>query len=419
MAELNSTVDIAIIGAGAAGIGAAKTLARRGVSYALLEASHRIGGRAYTEEVAPGVPFDLGCHWLHSASLNPFVAVADALGFHYETSGFVRGLFIDGTPAGPDVLQEVEAFLARNDERIEALAKDGPDCSVAEATERDSPWTPLYDYYQSLYASVDSDQVSALDTASYRDTAENWPLREGYGALIARFGAELPVQFNSAVERIDWTGKDLRLATKRGEFRARKTIVTVSTGILGAGDIRFDPPLPDWKAEAIAALPLGNHNRICLVFDRDVFGPDAPRGGTVLDREGEPMNLRIRPFESNTVIALTGGRFADWLERAGQADSAALAKEKLQAVFGTDITRHVVRDLVTAWRGDPWVKGAYSAALPGQHRQRAALARPLDERLYFAGEATSREFFSTAHGAYLSGIDAAEAAADGLLSGGR
>ena len=172
--------------------------------------------------------------------------------------------------------------------------------------------------------------------------------------------------------------------------------------------------MPDWKAEAIAALPLGNHNRICLVVDRDVFGPDAPRGGTVLDREGEPMNLRIRPFESNTVIAVTGGRFADWLERAGQADSAALAKEKLQAVFGTDITRHVVRDLVTAWRGDPWVKGAYSAALPGQHRQRAELARPIDGRLYFAGEATSREFFSTAHGAYLSGIEAAEAAAENL-----
>ncbi len=414
MTKLNSTVEIAVVGAGAAGLGAAKTLARHGLSFALLEASHRIGGRAYSEAAAPGVPFDLGCHWLHSASLNPFVAVADALGFTYETSGFVRGLYLDGAPAGPEVLREVQAFLERNDSLIHALPPDGPDLSVAEVTERDSPWTPLYDYYVSLGASVDSDQVSALDTASYRDTGEDWPVREGYGALIARFAADLPVRLNCAVERIDWSGKELRLVTRRGELRARKVVVTVSTGILGAGDIRFDPPLPDWKAEAVAALPVGNHNRICLVFDRDVFGPDAPRGGTVFGGEGEPMHLTIRPFGRDIVTAMTGGRFADRLERAGQADSAALAKEKLQEVFGTDITRHVVRDLVTAWRGDPWVRGAYSAALPGQHAQRANLARPIDERLYFAGEATSREFFSTAHGAYLSGIDAAEAAAKDL-----
>jgi len=414
MAAENSTVDVAVVGAGSAGLAAAKTLARRGVGFVLLEASHRIGGRAYTEQAAPGEPFDLGCHWLHSASLNPYVKIAESLGVRYDKSGIARAVFIDGRRAAPEVEQEAREHFVRNSALIEALPKDGPDRSVAEVTERDGPWTAMFDYYMSLYISVDTDQVSALDVAAYRDTDENWPVIDGYGTLIARFGADVPVRLNAAVRRLDWSGREVRLETPGGTVTARKVILTVSTGILGAGDIRFDPPLPDWKREAVAGLPLGNHNRICLVFDRDVFGPDAPEGGIVLGGEGEPMHFRVRPFGYNYVPAMTGGRFADWLERAGTEASADFAKEKLKQVFGNDITRHIVRHIVTAWRGDPWVRGAYSVALPGQSHQRAELARPIDGRLYFAGEATSREFFSTAHGAYLSGIAAAEAVADSL-----
>ncbi len=408
MTKLDTTVEVAVVGAGAAGLGAAKTLARHGLSFALLEASHRIGGRAYSEEAASGVPFDLGCHWLHSASLNPFVKIADSLGFRYDKSGFARGIFMGGAPVAPEVLGEARAYMERNFARIAALPKDGPDLSIAAARAADSPWTALFDYYISLTSSRDSDQMSALDLASYRDTQEDWPVRDGYGALIARFGADVPVALNTAVKRIDWSRRQIRLDTPRGAVTARKVILTVSTGVLGAGDLRFDPPLPDWKGEAIAALPLGNHNRICLVFDRDVFGADAPAGGAILSPDSEPMYFRIRPFGQDHVVGLTGGRFADWLERAGTEASLDFAKEKLKRAFGADITRHVVRHIVTAWRGDPWVRGAYSAALPGRHRQRAELARPLDGRLYFAGEATSEEFFATAHGAYLSGVAAAE-----------
>ncbi len=114
------------------------------------------------------------------------------------------------------------------------------------------------------------------------------------------------------------------------------------------------------------------------------------------------------------MVGLTGGRFADWLERAGVEASADLAKENLKRAFGADIVKHVVGHNVTAWRGDPWVRGAYSAALPGQAHQRARLAEPLDERLYFAGEAASTDFFSTTHGAHLTGIRAARAAARSL-----
>ena len=414
MERLHQEVDVAVVGAGSAGLGAARTLGELGLSCALLEASHRVGGRAYTEEMAPGVYFDLGCHWMHSASLNPFVAFADAAGFTYRKGTFDRGLRMGNRWATDEEAQDRDAFFERAHAALERAHAEGRDISVADATERDSPWTGLYDYMISLYTSVDSDQVSASDLVTYKDTDENWPLKEGYGNLVARLAEGLPVALNSAVTRIDWSGRTIGLETAKGRVKARTAIIAVSTGILGSGDIRFDPDLPDWKQEAVADLPLGCHNRIGLLFDRDVFGDDHPGSLALLSEDCEPFAVGVRPFGFNYVAGLTGGRFAEWLERAGPEAAVDLLKEKLKQSYGSDITKHAGRHLVTAWRGDPWVKGAYSAAVPGGAHQRAALARPIDERLFFAGEATSPDFFSTCHGAYLSGIAAANAAAAAL-----
>ncbi|MGI9416161.1 MAG: flavin monoamine oxidase family protein, partial [Hyphomicrobiales bacterium] len=403
-----SEVDVVIIGAGAAGLGAARTLQRLGKSFVLLEASHRIGGRAYTEEVRPGVPFDLGCHWLHSASLNPFVKIADELGVTYTKDGFPRNCFENGRWVSAEEIEEWEAFFDAQFTVTARFTETGRDASVFDVTERESRWTPAFDYILSLYASMDVDQISAADLISYRDTEENWPLKDGYGTLISRFGADVPVTLNAAVSEIDWTGPRIRATSSKGTVSADAVLITVSTGILGAGDIRFTPALPDWKLEAVANLPLGNHNRICLVFDRDVFGPDVPAGFMAITGDEVPMSFHVRPYGFDYVVGVTGGRFADWLERAGQQASVGYATEKLVSVFGSDVAKHITGHNVTAWRGDPWVKGAYANALPGQFHQRAKLAEPINGRLYFAGEATHPEFFTTAHGAYLSGIAAAE-----------
>jgi monoamine oxidase len=399
--------DVAIVGAGAAGLAAAKTLGELGVPFVLLEASHRIGGRAYTEEIAPGQAFDLGCHWMHSASRNPFVAIADAHGFDYDSLWSSRRMSINGAWASEAEETERDAFLAEAAKRIARAAGAGPDRAAAEVTDRESRWTPLHDYYFSLWTSFDVDQVSIVDLETYIDTDENWPLKQGYGTLIARHAAGVPVSLNTAVTAIDWSGNALRLTTPKGEVRAKKIIVTVSTAILAGGHIRFDPALPDWKQEAIAALPLGDHNRICLIYDRNVFGADHPEGAAVLGDGAEPMSFSIRPFGYDYVVGLTGGRFAGWLERAGVAASVDLAKENLRKAFGADIVKHMIGHNVTAWREDPWVRGAYSAAQPGQTPQRLRLAEPLDGRVFFAGEATSTESYSTAHGAHLTGIEAA------------
>ncbi|MEE8506111.1 MAG: FAD-dependent oxidoreductase, partial [Kiloniellales bacterium] len=232
MTDPITDTDVAIVGAGAAGLAAARTLTELGVPLVLLEAAHRIGGRAYTEEVAPGAPFDLGCHWMHSASRNPFVAISDAHGFDYDKSGYAGRGRIDGAWTSAAEEAEFEAFKARNSEAIARAAASGPDLAAAEVTERAGRWTLLYDYFFSLWTSFDVDQVSIVDLETYIDTEENWPLEQGFGALVARHGAGVPVALNTQVTAIDWSGKALRLSTPKGEVRAKKAIVTVSTGIL-------------------------------------------------------------------------------------------------------------------------------------------------------------------------------------------
>ena len=410
----HSKVDVVVVGAGAAGIGAAKTLASHGVSFAVVEASHRIGGRAYTEEMAPGEPFDLGCHWLHSASINPMREIAVRYGFSYVKEAWGDEMYLDGRWITETDRAEQDDYEEAVYQRMRQLAGAGEDVSIYDCMNRDSRWARTLDYWFSLETSADSDQVSMLDLVNYNDTGEDWPVREGYGALIAQFGADVPVELNCAVETVKWDGDAVRVQTGKGTLESNSAIITVSNGILGAEDIEFSPPLPDWKRDAIAAAPLGNHNRICLQFDGDVFR-DVPNGRfSYAQSDGENLSLSVHPFGFNHVIGVTGGRFATWLERAGESAAVDFVLECLAKLLGNSIKDHVVKHKVTAWGADPWVKGAYSASLPGKHSQREALRQPLDDRLYFAGEATSDQFWATVHGAYLSGIRAANEATDNL-----
>ena len=410
----SAEVDVAIVGAGSAGIAAAKTLLEHGVSFVLLEGSHRIGGRGYTEEVAPGVMFDLGCHWLHCASLNPYVAIADAHGFSYRKGTYPESARWENGWITKDVDQALYTYLGATDKRVNVAGNQGRDVSVLDVMDHDSCWATTFDTYFSLDTSADVDQVSVLDVLHYNDTDENWPIKEGYGNLIEHFGADVPVELNCAVETIAWGSNKIQLHTVKGEVTARQVIVTVSTGILGSGDIRFTPELPIWKQEAIHALPLGNHNRICITFDRNVFGAEHPDSVYYADGDDDQFLTYVRPFDQNYIVGVTGGRFAWWLEKAGVEASVDYTLERLGKMFGADILKAVVGHTVTAWGGDPWTKGAYSAAQPGQFHQREMLSRPIDERVFFAGEATSTEFFSTAHGAYLTGVQTGQRVAKSL-----
>ena len=400
-----SEVDVVIVGAGAAGLSAAKSAASHGLSFVVLEASHRIGGRARTEDFVPGQPFDLGCHWMHSASINPFVGIADRLGFRYRRErGWNDVVHHYGAFLDDDQARDLAALVEADERAIAEAARNG-DPALADVMNRHSPWAPYHAYWRSLESSCDPDQTGVTDFVAYDETGEDWPVVDGHGALVAAWAADIPVTLEAAAQRVVMTREGVAVKTPRGTVAGRTALITVSTDVLASGRIEFEPELPSWKTTAAEEVPLGVHNKIAILLNAASPALPEPQFLTVMTRDhGVPVALNVRPYGYDYVVGTTAGRFGDSLERAGQDASVEFLVEHLKAVFGNGIARCLTdRVIVTAWRSDPWTLGAYSAPRPGQAHQREVLARPVDDRLFFAGEATTRDTFATCHGAYLTG----------------
>jgi monoamine oxidase len=402
---MSSATDVIVIGAGAAGLAAARALGQAGLQVVVLEADSHIGGRAYTEIMSDGSAFDLGCHWMHSASLNPFVQTADALGARYERrDGYGRcGYFRDGKWLGDQEIAIGQRAMKCREAAMAKAWEQGRDQSVMETVERESPWTEVLDYYDSLDTSSDVDQISIGDMVSYNDTEENWPVVDGYGALVARWAADVPVQLNTAATAIHWDNSGVSVETQRGTLHAKCAVIAVSTGVLASGDIRFWPELPAEKGQAIEALPLGNYNRIRLTVDRHLFADDVPERIVTEQSDNPPMQLSVRPYGFDCVIGIVAGRYADWLERAGPDAGREAVTGALCEIFGAKLRNKIGSDRQSAWRGNAFVRGAYSTSAPGQFHQRAILSQPIQSKLFFCGEATSTDHFCTCHGARMTG----------------
>jgi monoamine oxidase len=408
-----SESDVIIIGAGAAGLSAAKELSRLGLTYTVVEGSHRIGGRAYSEEIAPGVWFDLGCAWLVGGATNPFVSIADELGitldkdnsdmFKGENHGFQR----NGQPLNEDQRAACLSFHGDSYEAISAAAKQGQDVAVSDVVDIDNKFAAPFLCSVASAWGKDIDLVSTADFASA--TGElGFQALHGYGNLIAAWGEDVVVSLNTRVERIDWSGHGVTVEMPKGSIAGRTVLTTVSTGILASGEILFTPRLPDWKTEAINGLPMGTENKIGIYFDTDVFGADGRGHYSIWNDDGNAAKVDASVMGLNTAAVFVGGRHGIWLEKQGQQACHDFAVDRVADIFGHDIRKHVTRSIVTAWSTEPWTRGSWACALPGQAHQRANLQRPVDERLFFAGEATVYGGQGTCHGAYQSGIRAAK-----------
>lgn len=407
-----SQFDVVIVGAGAAGLSAALELDRLGINYQVVEGSHRIGGRAYSEEIAPGVWFDLGCSYLHQAQVNPFVAIADKLNIEIgKDKGDIfdagnRKLYRNGEALDADERQAYFDYFEQCYATIRAATQRGEDVAIAELVDLEHEYALSFMHAMAELNSLDIDLTSSADFASFGE-GPDFPVLNGFGNLVAAWGAGVAVELNTRVERISWSGPGVKIETSRGDLRAGAVLCTVSTGILAAGDIEFAPALPQWKMEAIQAVPTGTENKICLHFDRDVFGPDGRGFYSTWNHAGQACGFEASVMGQNTAVVFTGGRFAVWLEKQGQRAAHDYALERVVEALGNDIRKHVTRSIVTAWTTEPWTRGSYSAALPGQASQRGQLGESLEQRLFFAGEATSVGDQACCHGAYRSGIRAA------------
>jgi monoamine oxidase len=409
----HSSYEVVVVGGGSAGVAAAARLKAAGLSALLLEAGDRLGGRAHTVTPVPGIALDLGCSWLHSARQNEWAAIAPTLGFTVDSSDapWMRPALNLNFPLA-DQKAYRKVFQAFED-RMEQAA-EGPDDVRASDLIRpeERRWAPLLNAFSGYYNGASFDHISVKDYAAYQPTDDNWRVREGYGALIAAFAGPLDVRLRTPVRVVRHGGPRVSVETAAGAIEARAVIVCVSTTVLAEEGLRFEPPLPA-KREAAHALPLGHVEK---AFIRLLAPEEFPVEHRLHGRTdtADTASYGFRPLGMPVVEAFFGGDVAGRLTAEGPGALTAFAVDELVAVFGSDLRARLAPAAESSWSVDPLIRGAYSHARVGHAGARAVLAEPVDDRLFFAGEACSPHAFSTAHGAYETGVAAAEAAITAL-----
>jgi monoamine oxidase len=404
----SSDTEVVIVGGGAAGIAACRRLKDAGIECLLLEARPRLGGRAWTVSDDPLCPIDLGCGWLHSADRNPWHGIAEAQGRSIDRTPppWMRPSAPIGFP-----LSEQAAYLDARDKffaRVDAAAESEQDAAAATLLDPNGRWNDLIRATGTYVSGAELERVSVRDLGRYDDSSVNWRVVEGYGTVIAAHGASLPVTLGCSVRGIDWNGRRLRVETAHGSIAADAAIVTLPSSLLAEQKIVFTPGLPA-KAEAAAGLPLGLADKLFLsLSDAGEFEKDSRLFGRT-DRSGT-ATYHLRPFGRPQIEVYFAATLAAELEAAGEAAFLDFAVAELVGLLGSDFARRIRPLHLHRWGIDPLSRGSYSYALPGKADCRAMLAAPVDDRLFFAGEACSTNDYSTAHGAYLTGVVAADQA---------
>jgi monoamine oxidase len=397
--------NVVVIGAGAAGVAAARRLVDAQIRVVVVEARDRVGGRGWTRNIG-GFPLDLGCGWLHSADKNEWGHVAQTLGFDIDPTPppWGRRALAAGFTAG----DQAEFWAARDRfyARLQAAAASGVDRAAAELLEPGERWNSLLDALSTYINGVELDHLSVIDFERYHDTGTNRRVVKGYGALIAAYGAGLDIRLNCPATLIDHSGRRLRIETPQGTIIADAAIVAVPSSIIASETLRFTPRLPG-KREAADALPLGLADKLFLgIDDPDVFPAETRLVGAI-DRTAT-ATYHLRPFGRPVIEGYFGGRHARELETEGEEGFARFAIEQIAERLGNDVRKHLRLIAASRWAHDRFARGSYSYARVGHADARAVLAAAVNDRLFFAGEACSRHDFSTAHGAYRTGREAAE-----------
>lgn len=412
----SSNPDVVVIGAGMAGLAAARTLMAAGKTVTVVEARNRIGGRAYAESKTFGIPHDHGCAWLHSADANPLTKMAKGFGLRTvaDKEDTEKWWLFDGAKEASDGDHDAaERAYTTLEKRIDEAADAGQDVACAKF-KPSGKWGDLAaSLVGPLEAGVDLKDLSTMDVYNQIGTGVEWLVPDGMGNIAKRYGQGVPVQLGTKVTGVTWTGPSasgggVKVATSKGTIEAKAAVITVSTGVLKG--IKFTPALPDWKRNAIANTPMGLLNKISFLFKENVLEADPTTHMSQYRADGRQNGFLLNTFGANLAVGFVGGDVAWQLEREGRKAMIDFGLTVLKDIGGSDIPRQVSKSHATMWGSDPWALGAYSASRPGHARERAVLAKPVGGRLFFAGEGCIAKWATQLPGAYLTGIDAGKAA---------
>jgi monoamine oxidase len=404
--------DIAIIGAGAAGIAAARKVAAAGKRFALIEAASAIGGRCVTETHTFGMPFDRGAHWIRMPDINPVAKLSARSGLDIYPAPPGQKVRAGKRYAREGEMEEYLSAIVRANRAIREAARGKTDVACGKALPKDlGDWRPSVEFALGPFGCGKRlDEISAVDFAHALERDVDAFCRQGFGALLARLGEGLPVQRDTPVTRIVSGRSALEVTTSRGVIYARAAIVTVSTAVLAANKIKFVPDFPKRQMEAASKLTLGSYDHVAIELKGNPLG--LQNDDLVFEKAANARTAALLANVSGTPLCLIelAGRLGHDLSAQGEAAALDFATGWLAELYGADVKKAIGRTAVTRWNAEPWVMGAFSSAAVGAQGSRKILMETIHGRVFLAGEAVHETLWGTVGGAWESGERAADAA---------
>ncbi len=413
---LPTNPDVVIIGAGISGLEAAKTLHAKGVSFVVVEADNRIGGRVYTNNKIFGVPFDTHAHWMTYPKGNPLINYGKDNGFDVYRDLRVSKSFVGDREATDEEYKDLSQTYELFNKKMETSANNatGDDDNARTALGEDFfklPWGYTVASNWGVWGMAqNSKDYSPYDWWNSVGGGQYF-CRQGYGTLVAHYGQGVPVSLGTWVEEIDWQGDGVKVITSSGTIKAKAAILTVSVGVLAKNHIRFTPELPIEKREAIDGIDMAVMDYIGLQFSEDVFGFGADVYVDQQQHDENGVGYLASMSGSNLVYAYVGGDQARALENEGMDAAVAYGLDGMKSMLGNEIEKKFIKGHATAtgkWR---YYEGSYSSAKPGKHSMRAALRKTVAEKLFFSGEACHPTQWASVNGGLNAGKKSAEQAA--------
>jgi monoamine oxidase len=406
-APLPREADIVVIGAGAAGIAAARRIMAANSRVIVVEAASRVGGRCITDTATFELPFDRGARWMHNPETNPMIRLARNAGL--DVSSAPLGQKIRIARAGET--EEFLAALVRANRAIDEASRGRADLACASVLPKDlGDWAATAEFVLGANATgKDLKDISVIDKARAQERNAAISCRQGLGTLIAKLGEQVPLALSTPANRITWSGRDVTVETPAGKIVARAAVITVSSNVLTAGNIKFTPEIPKRQLDAAAKLSLGSYDRIALQLPGNPLG--LARDDIIIEQSSSARTaLLFANMGGSSLCSIdVAGSFGRDLSGQGEPAMVAFAVEWLTKLFGSEIASAVKKTSATRWNFAPFALGAMSSAVPGGQPSRKILTEPIG-CMFLAGEATHETLWGTVDGAWESGERAAEAA---------
>jgi monoamine oxidase len=411
---------VIVIGAGISGLAAAHALNTQGADVTVLEAKNRTGGRLWTD-FSMGAPFEFGAGWIHGASdENPVSNLADSVGAKTVVTDDENLTVFDdrGIEISDQLIEKIDKKWLEILDHLDSELEDSDNRSLVSAISDIAPdalndpgviWA-LSAYTEFSKGGSIEDLSAVLFNADKAFDLTDVVVTSGYDKILEPLLEGVDIRFGTNVMSIDYGDNGARIKTTNQTFSTDFVICSLPLGVLKAQTVKFSPALPAAYQKSIKTLGFGSVTKIALKFDLPFWDIETQYFGIMTEPKGRwNYWVNYRTFsDQNILLGLSVGAYAPVADRMSDAEMTEDALEVLRNVWGDNVGVPV-QTLATHWSMDPHTLGAYTYPTPGSKPSDFdGLAAPILDRLVLCGEHTIFDFAGTTHGAYMSGLRAAE-----------